>query len=168
MIPQNVLDVIARGAGKRTIEWVGVHTQGTPGGDHEGNAAAVRAFHMAPPPRGNGWRDIGYNFFVRKSGLVELGRPLDQIPAHIQGFNVHSIGVCFAGNGDVADFSLAQYDAGLPLLRALGERFALDWYRVIGHREAPAHGAPWTSKTCPGTKVDMDRFRARLCGAVAP
>jgi hypothetical protein len=164
-LPEAVTSAIARGAGKRSIKFVVIHTQGTPGGDHESSWASVRAFHMAAPPKGNGWRDGGYNFFVRKSGLVEIGRPLEQIPAHVAGFNADTIGVCFAGNGDISDFSLAQYDAGIPLLRALGEQFDLDWWRIIGHREAPAHGAPPTGKTCPGKCVDMDRLRARLVGA---
>jgi hypothetical protein len=33
---------------------------------------------------------------------------------------------------------------------------------VIGHREADEHGAPAVHKTCPGVRVDLDRFRAEL------
>jgi hypothetical protein len=156
---------IAAGAGTRAIDFIGIHTAGTPGGDLDVSAAAMRAFHMAPPPAGRGWRDLGYNFVVRKSGLVELGRPLAEVPAHIEGFNPHSIGVCFSGNGDVADFNAAQYLSGFDLVSALLDRFGVAIDHVIGHREAPAFGAAPTAKTCPGTKVDMHAFRARLVNA---
>lgn len=161
-----VARVIAAGAGARRIRFIGLHTAGTPGGDLDVSAAAMRAFHMAPEPKGRGWSDIGYNFVVRKDGTIELGRPLARIPAHIEGLNVESIGVCFSGNGDVADFSSAQYAAGVELCCALLDRFPdLRIEHVIGHREAPAFGAKPTAKTCPGRKVDMARFRERLVAA---
>jgi len=162
MLPPEVTKAIDAGAGARRIHFIGIHTAGTPGGDIDVSATAIRAFHMAPKPKGNGWLDIGYNFVVRKSGLVELGRPLARFPAHIEGFNTESIGVCFSGNGDLADFSPAQYLFGLDLVRELCERFGVEHAHVIGHREAPSFGAPWTSKTCPGRLVDMAEFRARL------
>jgi N-acetylmuramoyl-L-alanine amidase len=162
MLPESVTQAIAAGAGSRRIQFIGIHTAGTPGGDLDVSAAAIRAFHTAPKPKGNGWLDIGYNFVVRKSGLVELGRPLARVPAHIEGFNTESIGVCFSGNGDVADFNPAQRAAGLALLAALCTQFTVPVDHVIGHREAPAFGAAPTKKTCPGTKVDMTLFRAAL------
>lgn len=158
----HVLKAIAAGAGTRRIKFVGVHTAGTPGGDLDVSATAMREFHVAPPPQGRGWLDIGYNFVVRKSGLVELGRPLARVPAHIEGLNVESIGVCFSGNGDIADFSGEQYSAGIALVLALRDRFGFPLEHVIGHREAPAFGANPTGKTCPGRCVDMRAFRARL------
>lgn len=160
-LPQVVQDMIDAGAGKRRITWIGIHTQGAPGGQ-DGSAAAIRAFHTAPPPKGNGWADIGYNFVVRKSGLIEPGRPLARIPAHATGANANSIGICCSGNGDLEDFTLAQYDALIPLLRALGARFAVAWHHVLGHRECKQVGGDPKGKTCPGKKVDMNELRLRL------
>lgn len=156
-----VLRAIRAAAGTRPLAWVVVHTAGAPNGRDQ-SAAAIRRYHMMS----NGWKDIGYHFVVRKDGTVELGRPLAQPGAHVAGFNDASIGISFTGNGDLADFTLAQYDAGLALVRLLQTNFCIPCERVIGHREAAAAGdAPATSKTCPGARVDMDRFRARLAVA---
>lgn len=169
--------VIDAGAGNRRITWIGVHTQGAPKGQ-DGSAAGIRAFHKLPKAEydvgpdgkkrlrpgtgGNGWSDIGYNFVVRKSGLIELGRPLARIPAHATGANANSIGICCSGNGDLEDFTLAQYDSLIPLLRALGGRFAVPWHHVLGHRECAQVGGDPKGKSCPGRRVDMNALRLRL------
>jgi N-acetylmuramoyl-L-alanine amidase len=158
-----VLQRIRRGAGKRTpnISHLLVHTAGVPG-NADVSMASMRVYHTAPRPKGNGWSDVGYHFGVRKNGLVELGRPLERVPSSVQGWNSNHIAVVFSGNGDLSDFTLAQYESGILLFRELAAQFAVPWHNVIGHREAPSRGAPRTSKTCPGTEVDMDKFRARL------
>lgn len=173
-LPDDVLRAIELGAGKRSIGFVVIHTRGTPRTDRDGSAADIRRFHMmakacydeqgnlVPGTGGNGWSDIGYNFVVRKTGLVELGRPLARIPAGAKGFNKQSVHVCCTGNGDIADFSLSQYDGLFELCWELRKRFAVPWRHFIGHREVALFGAPDPRKTCPGTKVDMGRFRLML------
>lgn len=155
-----VLRAIRAAAGTRRFDYLVIHTAGAPDGRDQ-NAAAIRRYHV----QHNGWRDIGYNFVVRKDGTVELGRPLAEIPAHVAGFNDFSIGVCFTGNGDLSDFTLAQYDSGVALVRLLQTNFCIPTEHVLGHRETVRAGAPPTPKTCPGKLVDMDRFRARLVAA---
>ena len=46
----------------------------------------------------NGWAGIGYHFVIRKDGTIERGRPLSVVGAHAQGDNLHTIGICMAGN----------------------------------------------------------------------
>lgn len=145
----------------RTIKYLVIHTAGAPKGVDQ-SAAAIRAYHKAPKPRGRGFRDIGYHYVIRKDGLVELGRPASQPGAHVEGFNAESLGVCFTGNGDLSDFTLAQYDRGLQLVRDLMAKYGVPVERVLGHRETTSAGAPPSGKTCPGSKVDMDAFRKRL------
>jgi hypothetical protein len=38
--------------------------------------------------------DVGYHFFIRKDGTLELGRALNQVGAHTAGHNSDSIGIC--------------------------------------------------------------------------
>jgi hypothetical protein len=161
VIHLDVSAAIARGAGKRRIDFAVIHTEGD-GVNNDTSAAAIRAWHRTPKPKGPGWRDIGYNFWIRMNGLVELGRPLAEVPAHAEGFNAHSLGIGLAGDGDIRDFTLAQYDSLFDLCWLLGPRFRLLPEHFIGHREVPAHGGAPTSKTCPGRKVDLDKFRAML------
>lgn len=160
-LPAGVLAAIKRGAGRRTIKYVVIHTEGD-GVNNDTTAAQIDAWHRTPKPRGNGWRSIGYNFWIRMGGLVEIGRPLAEVPAHTAGFNVHSYGIGLAGDGDLADFTPAQYRSLRQLCWALAEREHIPFERFIGHREAPKFGAEWTSKTCPGRKIDLDAFRASL------
>jgi N-acetylmuramoyl-L-alanine amidase len=145
----------------RRITHIVIHTAGAPKGVDQ-SAAAIRAYHMHPQPRGRGWRDIGYHFVVRKDGLVELGRPVSHPGAHVEGFNAETIGICFTGHGDLSDFTLAQYERGLQLVRDLQAKHGVPTANVLGHRETTQAGAPPSGKTCPGSKVDMDAFRKRL------
>lgn len=132
------------------------------------SAATIRAYHV----KTKGWSDIGYHFVVRFDGDVEEGRPLNQVGAHVEGFNSQSVGICFAGHGDLQDFTPEQKKAGVTLVCQMLEHFELTQafiknpMRVIGHREinqlidtGVAKNAPKTTKTCPGKKVDMSAFR---------
>lgn len=87
-------------------------------------AAEIKAWHTAPKPRGNGWRDVGYHYIVRLDGSVERGRPISQPGAHCYGHNAHSIGICYVGgideHGRHADTRTpAQRAALVKLLRNL-------------------------------------------------
>ncbi len=146
-----------------------LHTVGVRG---DTTAAAVRAYHMAPPPAGRGWRDIGYHFVVRKDGTVEPGRPLDQLGAHTAGAN-DTWGVCVAGDGDSEPWTQAQWRAVLALVARLRSLAGPRPLPVLGHREAAGRpgaprrlaGATPTSKTCPGRLVDLDEVRAEVVRA---
>ena len=71
----------------------------------------VHRWHLA-----NGWAGIGYHFLVRKDGSVHEGRPIDTIGAHTGGENSDSIGICFEGNFEVEQMSVAQKEAGAELV----------------------------------------------------
>ena len=53
----------------------------------------IRNWHV----EGNGWKDIGYHFVIRRDGTIEEGRPIADIGAHVLGHNVSSIGICLVG-----------------------------------------------------------------------
>jgi len=40
---------------------------------------------------------FGYHFYTPKAGAVVVGRPIEQIGAHVKGHNTHSIGICYEG-----------------------------------------------------------------------
>lgn len=179
-LPADVIDAIDRGAGKRNVRFVVVHTEGD-GVNNDTSAATIRRFHTMPKARyvvdlfakkrvlvpgtgGRGWSDIGYNLWIRMNGLVELGRPFYHIPAGAKGFNKPALHIGLAGDGDLSDFTLAQYDSLFDLGWLLNShaRWRIPFEHFIGHREVVRFGAPDPRKTCPGTEVHMDRFRAML------
>ena len=62
-----------------------------------------------------GWAGIGYHFVVRKGGSIELGRPVECVGAHAEGFNYCSIGIHVCGNFNIGEPTEAQINA-LPML----------------------------------------------------
>lgn len=101
----------------------------------------IRRWHTAPPPKGNGWDDIGYHFFICPNGKLEEGRPIEKVGAHCQGHNLDSLGICLGGLKR-EDFQPQQVVALKMLLRLLYRSFPS--CVLYGHYELDTHG-----KTCP-------------------
>lgn len=125
-----------------------------------GTAAEIDRWH-----RDLGWRGIGYHWVIRNDrpgpdGMVETGRPEDQIGAHCTGYNSRSIGVCLIGRGR---YSAAQMRALRALLRGLMRRYQIPPERILGHCETESGRRQ--GKTCP--ILDMDALRADLADAEA-
>ena len=100
--------------------------------DRRYTAEACREDHM----KHRGYKDIGYHFYIELDGTVKEGRPIEQIGAHCQGHNKHSIGICLEGgldrHGKPADTRTGgQEIALLNLLARLKEEYpnAL----IVGH-----------------------------------
>lgn len=147
----------------RSIDWLVVHTAAAY--DFKSRQVVyqttevIRDYHK----RHNGWDDIGYHWVIEKDGSLHPGRPESAIGAHVGGFNERTIGVCVTGHGDFAPFLPAQLATLVKTGARVCEEYHLSGIRVIGHREAEAHGAPPVHKTCPGLLVDMNEIR-RLVG----
>ena len=108
------------------------------------NAAVIDGWHKA-----RGWQGVGYHFIILPSGVVELGRPLDQMGAHCRGQNEASVGVCYVGglnySGKPEDtMTGAQEMAWMQLVRSI--RLLFGWMPVHGHNE-------FSAKACPSFDV---------------
>ena len=78
----------------RNIRYLVVHCSATPEGrDH--TAKDIDLWH-----RQRGFEGIGYNYVIRLDGTIELGRDVNKIPAHVEGHNKDSIGICYIGGID--------------------------------------------------------------------
>ena len=100
---------------------------------------------------GKGWTDIGYHYVIRRSGMVERGRPLDKMGAHVRGHNNDSIGICWIGLNDMTTKQLRSLKV---IVKTLMMKYNLDIDDVFGHYEFDS------GKTCPN--IDMNKFRAEL------
>lgn len=128
--------------------------------------AEIRAWHTAPTPQGRGWRDIGYHYVVRRSGLVEVGRYENgdsvleglEIGAHVFGQNSDSLGVCWVGRNAPAP---AQRTALLRHVRHLMNLHGIPVEKVFGHYEFDKH------KTCPNLDMNVIRNALTALAAVA-
>jgi len=108
--------------------------------------------------RKRGFREIGYHYFIRKSGAVETGRDLSQpgrfeVGAHSKGENSASIGICFEGGVRAAAPNVGfdsrtpeQTAAMIRVIDNLIERFP--GAIVEGHRDMPG-----AATQCPGFDV---------------
>lgn len=95
--------------------------------------------------RARGFARAGYNYYIRRSGVVVAMRPLEMVPAHATGYNHRSIGVCYEGglNGDGVPTDTRtpeQKEAILRLLKELLRRFP--HCHICGHRDL-------ANKACP-------------------
>lgn len=117
---------------KRTIKYIVVHCTATKEGV-DLCVADIRKMHKK-----NGWADIGYHYVVNLEGIVENGRHVDLVGAHVKGYNSNSIGVVYVGgldkNGKAADTrTTKQKGALIDLLKVLK-----DFYpeaKIVGHRD---------------------------------
>ncbi len=144
---------------RRRIDLILVHCTATPEGQ-DCTVAQIRQWHTTPPPRGNGWSDIGYHYIIYRDGSVHLGRDVDIAGAHCEGYNSYSIGIVYVGGlenipGVPVDQlpgkdtrTDAQKLALVDLLVKL--RSLYPNARIAGHRNYDRKG-----KTCPS-------FDARL------
>lgn len=110
-------------------------------------AAEIRAWHTDPKPKGNGWRDIGYHYVIRRNGAVENGRDEAMQGSHVAGHNTDSIGICLVGgmnDAGIADsnFTFLQFKALHKLVGTMKKRYASA--AIIGHRDIKGSG-----KSCP-------------------
>ena len=127
-------------------EYIVLHTLAF---DGEAGIDRVRRWHLD-----KGWSDVGYHYLIRRSGALETGRAEDEQGAHALGYNSRSIGIAFEGHGDHEMWTLPQVLQAVKLCDRLSELYGIPPHNILGHRETGA------KKTCPGTKIDMDAFRA--------
>ena len=137
---------------EREINKIVVHCSDSGFGDRD----AIDRWHKE-----RGWDGIGYNYVilngVRKSGddfnpdddgIVETGRPINIVPAHVKGHNKVSIGVCLIGRHH---FTKKQFAKLHKLLIGIIHKHGVLVDLVQGHKELD------DSKTCPNFDMQIVR-----------
>lgn len=128
--------------------------------DQDIGVAEIREWHLA-----KGWADVGYAFVVRRNGLIEVGRDMEAVGAHVAGRNADTIGICLVGGLDAqgrpvvrAQYTEAQLESARVLINFLQRVYPSAV--VVGHRElSPDRDGdgkiqPWEwVKTCPGISM---------------
>jgi len=99
-------------------------------------AKKIRQWHKL-----RGWSDIGYHYVIRRDGRIELGRPIEQVGAHVKGHNSDSIGVCMVGGLDedleVTTKPAVNFGAQWESLEIIVRFLKSIWpnAEVLGHRD---------------------------------
>lgn len=114
---------------KRTIKHIVIHCSATPNGQpfkaadidrwhkdrkFKRGSQAARNFNPHLP-------SIGYHGVIGIEGLIESGRSLEEVGAHVQGNNANSIGVCMIGTDE---FSVKQFIALQVWLMDVAEKIS--------------------------------------------
>jgi len=124
---------------EREIDRVFLHCSASDQPSHD-DVAVIRQWHTDPAPRGRGWSDVGYHFFIQKSGNVQEGRPLHRRPAAQAGHNAGTIAICLHGL-DLHKFTREQYRSVNDLCRQIDRAYS-GMVTFHGHCEV-------SSKACP-------------------
>ena len=116
--------------------------------------------------RRRGFNGTGYHYYIRKDGTVHITRPIERIGAHVKGFNLNSVGICYEGGldarGNPKDTRTPEQRSALHLLvYQLLQQFRNA--RVCGHRDlspdldGDGTVEPWEwVKQCPCFEVSKE------------
>lgn len=85
-----------------------------------------------------GFDRVGYHVIIRQNGVIEMGRALSEVGAHVSGHNSHSWGVCLVGGLDAngkahATFSQEQMRSLQMIVEGL--KLQAPQAEVLGHRD---------------------------------
>lgn len=131
------------------VAFIVIHYSATPI-ERDVTAADIDTMH-----RRRGFNEIGYHWYIRKDGAIEMGRDLSQpgrfeVGAHSKGENAVSIGICYEGGVTEANVNQgfdsrtpAQTSAMIHLIDKMLQRFPNAVVR--GHKEMPG-----AATQCPG------------------
>jgi N-acetylmuramoyl-L-alanine amidase len=131
---------------KRTrTDFIAIHCSATQPKQDIG-AETIREWHLA-----NGWRDIGYNYVIRRNGALEYGREESEAGAHVEWYNSVALGICLVGGIDASgkpenNFTQEQFAALKALLIYLKQKYPTA--KIQGHRDFPR-----VAKACPSFDV---------------
>lgn len=114
----------------RRIVKVFIHCSASDNPDHD-DVEVIKRWHIE-----RGFSDVGYHYFIKKSGKIQDGRPLEKIPAAQKGHNRNSIAICLSG---LDHFTEKQFRSLKELCEKLDDRYQVTFH---GHCEV-------SNKTCP-------------------
>lgn len=136
----------------RQIKEIIVHYSKSDRPEHD-DVSVIRKWHTSPDPNdlSKPWSDIGYHFFMPRSGVMQMGRPIERIGAHTKGHNKHSIGICIHGHFEIYEVQRQQLVQWIIMFMNI---FNVPLDKVKGHYECGGKG------DCPG--LNMDRLRYRI------
>lgn len=149
----------------RSVNLIVIHCSATPNGKPFAVADidrmhAERGFKRDPQAlaasNSPDLHSVGYHYVIELDGAVRFGRGIDEIGAHAQGHNAHSIGICMIGTDK---FMPAQWRSLRDLVDRLSNHLPCR-PTVTGHRDLSpdkdgdgvVEPHEWL-KTCPGFSV---------------
>ena len=123
---------------KRKISKIFVHCSDSDIASHD-NIETIRKWHVEE----NKWSDIGYHYFISKSGIIHNARPTNKIPSAQKGHNAGSIAICLSGRNNFTEKQFKSlYVVCLNISREYGYKI-----KIFGHKDTDS------KKSCPNFEV---------------
>lgn len=140
------------------LKYLVIHCTDTPEG-RDVTPADIRGWHLLPPPRGNGWKQVGYTDLIRLDGTID--RLVDnnedanvdtwEVTNGAKGFNSVSRHIVYAG-GRAATGNKPKDTRNAAQLKAM-EQYVRGFHlqhpavKIVGHRDLDK------GKACPSFDV---------------
>ena len=127
-----------------------------------GNVKLIEEWHKE-----KGYKTIGYHFVVLNGfpssesykkknvtgelvGFIEKGRPVQEVGAHVEGYNSNSIGICLVH--DEKPYSETQLKSYRTFTARLAQYFNIDIHNIKGHYEVDKN-----KPLCPSLDMNKER-----------
>ncbi len=142
----------------KPMKYLVIHCTATPEG-REVTAADIRRWHTSPPPKGRGWRQVGYTDLIHLDGKVERlvknneDAQVDnwEITNGAAGYNSISRHIVYAGG---CDKNMKPKDTRTTAQKEALKRYVVDFHRRFPQIRIVGHGdLPGVNKACPAFDV---------------
>lgn len=119
---------------RRFVNEVFLHHSATDYFEHD-NPEYIREVHV----KQNGWRDIGYHYFINSHGEIFECRNLEEVPASQAEHNQNTISICLSGVGQ--SFTKKQFKSLKKLCKEINKEYDTN-VSFKGHKEVNATECP--------------------------
>lgn len=132
----------------REIKYAILHCSASDHPQHD-NIETIYKWHVHE----RGFSDVGYHYFIRKNGMLEIGRPIGIMGSHCKAMNMNhaSIGICCSGE---KEFTKEQFQTLSKLCKNLIDIFGILPENIQGHNHYEKN------KTCPN--YDVQKFKVDI------
>jgi N-acetylmuramoyl-L-alanine amidase len=123
----------------RHINKLIIHCSDSDNPKHD-DVSVIRQWHLK-----RGFVDVGYHYFIKKNGIIQIGRPMYMVGAHCLNQNLTSIGICLSGK---IEFTSDQFRATRQLCEDLVDRYKIKETEIYPHNHFDK------KKSCPNFNLD--------------
>lgn len=141
-IPNQIIKQPLKPLNLSKIDSIALHHMAHPTAD----VKTVEGWHI-----GQGWRAIGYNYFVAFDGTIYEGRGLNE-GAGVLGKNHHIISIGFQGDYHSKSVEMpdAQFNSGIDIIKFVQSKVSA---KIGGHKD-------YQATACPGRYFPLDEMKS--------
>jgi hypothetical protein len=128
----------------KKIKGIFLHCSDSDISDHD-DISVIDRWHKE-----RGWNGVGYSWFCKNDGTLQIGRQEYETQAAVRGYNKEYIHICFSGRKFFTD---DQFNSVVKLCKNLMFAYNLDIHDIKCHYEVTPN------KTCPNFSIESFRER---------